>query len=48
MALLHIVPDVAQGSAPWPHKVPQMRGNALGADPGHSAQRDGTAIEVSS
>lgn len=43
MALLNIVPYVAQGSTPRPYKVAEVGGNALRADPGNSAQGDGTA-----
>ena len=43
MALLNIIPYVTQSSTPGPYKVGQVWGNALRADPGNPAQRDGTA-----
>lgn len=43
MTLLHIIPNVAQGCTQRPHKVPQVGGNALGADPSNPSQGDRTA-----
>lgn len=43
MALFDVISYVAQSCTPGPNKVLQVRGNALGTDPGNTTKRDGTA-----